>query len=183
MKNGFSLIETLILLAVSVAALIALVNVFFIFNSLYGYEQAFLKTAGSAGTAMNALQSSILQADAVLASSTFSGTTYTSTTTSIVLELPAIDASGNLILGAKDRVAFFASSTKLYRLTAAAGGSARVSGTTTLTSALQSISFTYSASDVAQSASTTVDLQTRLTYKQQVLSAHLREQWYLRNRP
>jgi hypothetical protein len=179
--TGFTLIETVVVVALSVIALLALVNLFMVFNSIYGYEQAFIASAGSASNTVNALEASVLPAEQVLTSYNFSGTTYTSTTTSLVLQIPSIDSSGNIVSGAKDYVAFYASSTKLYRLVSANAQSVRVSGRTQLSASLLSISFTYDNADVTRSTSVTADVQTRAQYKQQVLQSRLTEQLYLRN--
>lgn len=183
MKNGFSLVETVIIIGISTVAFIALVNLFLVFNSLYGYQRALMGTAGSASTSMNALEASVLPADQVLASHTFSGTTHSSATTTLVLELPTVDSSGNLVGTSKDYVVVYASSTTLYLLTESAAGSTRVSGRTQLTTMLNSVSFTYDHSDFTKVTNVIADVQTQTQYKTQTLHNHLRERLYLRNLP
>jgi prepilin-type N-terminal cleavage/methylation domain-containing protein len=180
-KRGFTLIEMIITLGISVVALIALVNIFLTFNSVYGYQQAFMAAAGSAGSAMNALEAAVLPADQVLASHSFSGTAYSSGATALVLELPAVDSAGNIVAGVKDYIAFYTSGTTLYRLTLAGAGSARVSGTKKLSTTLNSISFTYDNADFTKVTNVTADVQTQAQYKQQTVQGHLSEQLYLRN--
>lgn len=181
MKRGFTLTETVITISLSVLALLALVNLFFIFNSIYGYQQAFIATAGSAGAAINSFEAAILPANHVLASHAFSGTTYSSGAMTLVLELPTIDNSGNIVYGAKDYIVFYASSTKLYRLVQADAQSARSSGLTQLSATLNSLSFTYDNVNFAQVTNVTADIQTQAQFKQQVVQSHLREKLYLRN--
>lgn len=181
-RRGFSLIETMVVLGISVAALIALVNLFLMFNSIYGYQQAFIASAGSAGTTMNALEAAILPANQVLVSHSFSGDTYTSSETILVLELPSIDSSGALIAGAKDYVAFYTSGASFFRRTEAAAGSVRISGVKTLSSAVASISFSYDDADFAKVTNITTDLQMQAALKQQTVQSHLSGRWYLRNR-
>lgn len=181
MERGFSLIEAVVLTGVSVMALLALVNLFLIFNSIYGYQQVFSAAAGSAGSAMNALEAAILPAERVLSSHDFDGTIHSSATTTLVLQLPAVDGSGDIIPGTSDYVAFYASSTTLYRLTQAGTGSARLSGLTQLSAALFSISFAYDDGDFAKVANVTADIQTQAQFKQQAAQSRLREQLHLRN--
>ena len=181
MKRGFTLVETLIVISISTLAFIALINLFLLFNSVYGYQQASMATAGSAGTAMNAFEASILPADQVLASHSFSGTTYSSATTTLVLELPAIDNSGNIIPDVKDYIAFYPSSTTLYRLIQAGAGSVRISGLTQLSTTLYSLVFTYDNNDFTKITNVIPDLETRAQFKQQIVQSRLREQLYLRN--
>lgn len=180
-KRGYTLIETIIVISISTLMLMALAHLFFIFNSLYGYQQGFIATAGSNGAAMNALEAAILPADHVLTSHSFSGATYTSGITTLVLELPAVDASGAIITSAEDYVAFYTSSSTLYRLTEAAAGSVRVSGLKQLSSTIYSLSFTYNTATIADASILTADIQTQASIKQQIVQSHLTRQWRLRN--
>lgn len=181
MKRGFSLLETVVIIGVTVMALLALVNLFLIFNTLYGYQQAFMATAGSSGVSMNALEAAILPANRVVASRDFSGTIYASATTTLVLELPAIDEGGDIIAGANDYVAFYTDSATLYRLIETDASSVRTPGLKQLSATLSSLSFSYDAADVTQATNITVDLQTAVQFKQEPVQSHLTGQWYLRN--
>lgn len=180
MKRGFTLVETIILSGISAMALLALTNLFISFNAVNGYQQAFM-AAGSAGTALNAFEAAILPANQVLSSHTFSGVAYSSATTTLVLELPAINASGTVIAGAYDYIVFYSSSGTLYRLTQAHAQSTRVSGTQQLSTTLQTLSFTYDNSDFTKVTAVAIDIQTQAAFKQQTVQNHLREQVYLRN--
>lgn len=181
MKSGFTLVETVIVIGISVMALVALTNLFLIFNSIYGYQQAFMASAGSAGGAMNAFEAAILPAGQVLSSHSFSGTPYSSEATTLVLSLPAMDSSGNIIAGTKDYIVFYSSGTNLYRLTEAGVGSVRISGLKQLSTTLQSISFTYDNEDFTKVTNVIAEIQTQAEFKQQAVQSHLREQLYLRN--
>jgi prepilin-type N-terminal cleavage/methylation domain-containing protein len=181
LSSGFTLLETVIVVAISSIAMLALVNLFFTFNSIYGYQQTFIATAGSASSSMNAFETYVTQADQVLAAHSFSGTTYTSTTTSLVLELPSVDSSGNTVTAAKDYVVLYASSTQLYVLVAADAQSTRTSGRKTLSGTLSSLTLTYSNANFTQVTNVSVDMLTRGTYKNQTIQSRLTEQLYLRN--
>jgi hypothetical protein len=180
---GFTLIETVVLIGISAIALTAIVNLFIIFNSLYSYQHAFIKTAGSSGATLNALQAAVLPADAVLVLHTFSGMTLQSGTTTLVLELPTVNSAGAFVAGARDYVAFYASSTDLYRVVEANAQSVRVSGATLLSSTLDTLAFTYDSSDFAQVTRVTAAITTSGHFKEQSVSSELTESWYLRNRP
>lgn len=180
--GGFTLIETIIVIALSVLALGALTNLFLIFNSIYGYQQISMATAGSSAAAMNAFEAAVLPAEEVLASHDFSGTTYSSGATTLVLQLPAVDSSGNIIPNAKDYVAFYTSSTNLYRLVQASAGSMRVSGRTQLSTTLSSLSFTYDDSDFTNVTNIIADIQTQAQFKEETVQSNLHEQLYLRNK-
>lgn len=179
--RGTTLIETVVLVGITTAALLALVNLFVIFNNIYGYQQTFMATAGSSGRALDALGAAILPANAVRASHVFSGTTYSSASTTIVLELPSVDSTGDIVSGAKDYIVFYASSTELYRRVEAHAASVRTSGLTKLSSTLSSLSFTYDHIDFAQVAKVAATIQTAKLFKQQSVQSTLSEEWYLRN--
>lgn len=181
MRRGYTLIEIVIVIGISTLMLLALVNLFLGFNAIYGYQQIFIATAGSNGTAMNALEAAILPADQVLASHDFNGTVYTSGVTTLVLQLPAINASGAIITGTKDYLVFYTSSGSLFRLMQAGVGSVRVSSLKILSTTLNSIAFTYDNADFASVTNVTADISTQASYKQQAVQSHLSRQWYLRN--
>lgn len=181
MRRGFSLVETVVTVGISAVALIALVNVFLTFDSVYGYQQASLATAGSAGTAMNALEAAILPAEQVLASRDFSGVVHSSSATTLVLQLPSVDSSGNIISGTKDYISFYPSGTTLYRLTLAGAGSVRASGLQRLSTTLLSVSFTYDDPDFTKVTNILADVRTQAQFKQQTVQGHLSERLFLRN--
>lgn len=183
MKKGFSLAEAIVLVAVSTVVLLALVNLFFIFNSIYGYQKAFIATAGSAGASANALQSAVLQASGVLASRSFSGVTYTSASSSLVLKLPSVDGDGDIVLGKDDYLAFYISSSTLYRLVEADGSSARISGRTILSTTISSLEFTYDAATFSDVRSIEAQIETEMVHKGELVGSSLTEKWYLRNAP
>lgn len=180
--RGFTLLESVVVVGVTALALGALANLFFIFNALYGYERVFLAVAGSSSEAMSAFEAAVLPAEEVLASHDFSGTVYESATTTLVLMLPAVDSSGDVIAGAKDYVAFHAEAGVLYRTVLADAGSVRTSGTKRLTSTLSSLSFTYDDSNLSQATSITVDIETQAAFKERVVQNRLHERLYLRNK-
>ena len=181
MTRGMTLVEAVVTIGISTVALLALMNLFFIFNSIYGYQMAFVAAAGSASAAMNAFEASILPAERVLAFHDFSGTIYTSSADTLVLELPAFDDSGDIVSGAKDYVVFYVSAGTLYRLVEADEQSARHSGRTQLSAVLDALSFTYDTADVTNATNIIVDIETRAQFKQQTVHGSLREQLYLRN--
>jgi len=45
MTRGMTLVEAVVTIGISTVALLALMNLFFIFNSIYGYQMAFVAPA------------------------------------------------------------------------------------------------------------------------------------------
>ena len=179
--RGFTMIETLIVAAIGVSMLIILTILIFNFNKTSTYQQALIASSGSASTLMRSIGSLVLPASAVLQAHTFSSATYTSTSTALVLEIPSIDNSGNVIANTYDYAVFYASSTKAYRLLEANVLSSRVSETKLLSSTINTLIFTYNNTDFTQVHTITVDVRTQTYAKEDVLSDHRREQFRLRN--
>ncbi|OYV63686.1 MAG: hypothetical protein B7X03_00805 [Parcubacteria group bacterium 21-58-10] len=182
MTRAFTLIEIIIVIAISTLMLLALTLLIYTFGNTSTYEQASLQSSGSARAVIREAEALVLPADAVLQTYTFSsGATYTSTSTSLVLELPSIDSSGNSIPNAHDYAAFYVVGTDAYRLLQTDASSARTPGTKLLSTTIQSLTFTYNNADFTKVSSTTIDVQTQASVKQNVLTDHLREQLMLRN--
>lgn len=181
MKNGFTLIETMIVIALSAAMMGTLATLIYSFNTSYSYEQASALSAGSARSILREAESLTLSANHVLLSHSFSGTMYTSSSTVLVLEIPSIDSSGNSISGAYDYAVFYASGARAYRLLTANAASARAPGTKQLSNALSSITFSYNNADFTLVNTVTIDVQTSAQSKGQTNIDHRREQLYLRN--
>ncbi len=181
MTRAFSLIETVIIIALMTIMMLALANLYFNFNSLYAYQQTFVATTRSAGLAINALGAAVLPADQVLISHTFSNGTFSSGTTVLVLELPTVDTSGSVVSGAHDYIAFYLTGTDLYELTAADSTSARTSGTKKIATLVDSLTFTYDNSDFTKVTNVATDIVAKLAIKQGVAQTHLHETFYLRN--
>ncbi|MBI2409894.1 hypothetical protein HYV30_02520 [Candidatus Kaiserbacteria bacterium] len=182
-RQGFTLVETSIVIALTVFELAALTNLYILFNSTYGYEEASIATAGSSSAAMSAFGEAVLPARRILSSRDFTGTVYESAAATLVLEVPAVDSAGGLIPDTYDHIAFYTSGNSLYRLTESAPGSIRRSGLTLLSSTLASLSFAYDNPAVESSTSVAADLSTRAQFKQQAVESRLSGIWYLRNLP
>lgn len=158
--RGLTLVETVVVLGIFLA-ITAILAVFFLrFNSFFGYQSAVRDTAGSANTALDQMHTALLQATRVAASHTFSGTAYTSGTNVLVLQIPSIDASGNIIVGANDYEAFYATGAALYHTIDANPSSSRVSRTQKISSTVSTLSFTYDSADFSNVTTVTALLNT-----------------------
>ncbi len=180
-RAGFTLIETVIVIALGVIMLAAIILLIFNFNNISVYEATSAKSSGSASTLMRELESLTFPADAVLQTHTFSGATYTSSGTTLVLEIPSIDSSGNAISNTYDYAAFYSVGTNAYRLLEKNALSTRAPGTKLLSSTVSALTFSYDSADFTTTSVVTTDIQTQASVKQMVLSDHLHEQIRLRN--
>jgi prepilin-type N-terminal cleavage/methylation domain-containing protein len=181
-RAGFTLIETVIVVAISVSMMTALGILVYTFNKISTYEQAAVQSSGSASAMMREIESLALPARAVLQTHAFSGQTYTSSSAVLVLEIPSIDGSGNVVASTYDYAAFYVTGTNAYRLLEANASSARASNTKQLSSTVSALTFTYNDADFTAVHTVTIDVQTQAQVKQDILTDHRREQIRLRNR-
>lgn len=179
---GFTLVETIITVSMTAVIMLALANLYINFNSLYSYQQTFVATANAASSAVGAFNAAVLPANRVLASYDFSGTTLSTATTTLVLELPSMDASGNIIAGAYDYIGFYLNDTDLYERTLANASSARTTGIKRIAPLVDSLSFEFGVTDVTQAISVSAAITTSLTRREGVVQTSLQRQFYLRNK-
>lgn len=179
--KGFSLVETIIVLALVVIVLYVLVSMFLGYSKTYSYIEAGFEVSGSAATAVEDISSAVRQSSGVLSSRTFSGTNYTTNSTTLVLEVPTVNSSGSIVSSTYDYILFYRSGTDLYRVIDANGSSARTSGTKKLSNVVQSITFTYDAVTVTDATKVSIDLETAKAVKEQSYNQRVRNQVYLRN--
>lgn len=175
------MLETVMVVAVSSAVFIALSILILNLYKTSDYYQAVLESSGSAGKFLKEVEFFTLPASAVLQSHAFSDATRTSSSTVLVLELPSIDASGNIISGAHDYAAFYATGTEAYRRLETHASSARTPGTKQLSSTLHALTFSYDNIDFAQVTTVTVDAHMQTLVKSATISDHRQQKIRLRN--
>lgn len=178
-----TLIEVLITVGL-LAAIVAVLGAFFArFDGLYRFQTAVRDTAGSASAAARAIDAAARAADAVAVSHAFSGVARASSTSTLVLELPSINAAGDVIVGAYDYAAFYASSTALYEALDANASSSRASSTSMLSNALASLSFSYNAANITTATSVSAVISTASSFVSGTASSTVSVQARLKNAP
>ena len=161
--------------------MLGVVQLYIVFGRIITQQSSSIDIALDSGAIIDAARSAGLQATRVVAAHTFSGVGYNSGTTTAIFELPSIDASGTIIPSAFDYISIYASSTQVYRVIDAAGGSSRISGTKVLTDVLGALTFGYDSVSFPAVASITVDATTSAVVQGQTIQTHLRGHIYLRN--
>ncbi len=115
--RGFTLFELLIAMGIGIIASTLLLTIMVNSAGLFYTESSKLQEGLNSNDALARVRESIKQSNAVVASYTSGGTTYTSSATQIVLKAPSIDSSGNIISNTFDYTVFFLNQTKLrYKL-------------------------------------------------------------------
>ncbi len=180
-KKGFTLTETLIAVALAIAFLVVIVEFFLGYSKVFRYIEANFLVSNSASTIADDVAEMVRQSDKILTSRAFSGTTYTTGTSTIVLEIPTVNGSGSIVAGTYDYMVFYRNGAKFYWISDANGSSVRQDFTKQMTDAISSITFTYDAGDVTTATKVDIDVQTTKSVKSQNLNQHVHSQAYLRN--
>lgn len=181
MSRAFTLVETVIAIALSALLMLAVTQLYIVYGRVILFQKSSIDVALGGSNIIDAARTAGLQAKRVVASHTFSGVSYSSGTTTAIFELPAIDASGALITDAYDYVGIYAAGTDAYRLIDAAPGSARTAGRKRLTGVLEALSFAYDAADFPSVTNIVVDATTTSVVRGEAAQTHLRGHIYLRN--
>lgn len=181
MRRAFTLVEVLITVALFVVTMLALTQLYLVFGRLVAIQNPSIEVSLDADRIVDTVRTFGLQANRVVSTHSFSGTTYTSGTTTVIFELPAVDSAGGVVPSMYDYVGVHASSTNVYRLIDVAAGSARAPGTKQLTSVLGTLDFAYDSSIFSSVTSLTVNATTSVVVREQVVQTHRRGHIYLRN--
>lgn len=178
-----TLIETVIVIGLVVAAIGAVVVMYSSFNSLYGFGQISIANDTAARSIMAEAEAMVVPASLVLSSRTFGTGTYLSTSTSLVTQLPSIDGSGGFINGKYDYIALYTSTStgKAYRRVEADAGSARKTGTKQLSDTPATLSLSYNSATFSAVSSVTLTVMVSSTVKTTVLDNELTSTFMLRN--
>jgi hypothetical protein len=181
---GFTLVETVVSVGICMLIGIAIVDFFISNDSLIRSQEAGIDVIGSASSIANDLHIMTSQAIEIVDTGTVLGTAYTSGTTTLILRLPSITTTGELVEGQSDYIVYYATGTSAYRLIEGGAGSARASSTRLLGNYVDSLTFAYSTSTPTpgQSASVEIDIETSRQFKKTTAQTELREKIYLRNK-
>lgn len=171
------------MLGLFVVVLVGLLSLFDWHNKVYSLELADIRATGGARTAFNNMSDYIAQGTLVQAYRTVNGTTYTTDSDTLVLEMPALGSDGNFIASTYDYVVYNLSNGSLYEITDFASNSVRDHvGTKLLADQVQSLTFTYDTGDPTQAKNVSIDLQVKVTSRgTSSVTAHLADTILLRN--
>lgn len=181
MQRAFTLVETVIVIALFLIVVLGITQLYTVFGQVITAQNSSINATLDGSAVVDAVRAASLQADQVVLSHTFSGVSYSSGTTTAIFELPAIDATGAIIPNTFDYIGLYASSTTVYRVIDAAAGSSRISGAKVLTDSLDALTFTYDNASFPSVTSVIVDATTTAVVKGQTTKVYLRGYTYLRN--
>lgn len=142
-QAGFTLIETLVTLVIGVVIgsllLVIMVNT----GGLFYRESSRVGQGLSANDALSKISETIKESSGVVATYTSGSTTYTTSSTQLILKLASIDANGNILTNTFDYFIFFSDQTKLRFKTFPDNGSSRKPMDQIFSTSLNSLNFQY----------------------------------------
>jgi prepilin-type N-terminal cleavage/methylation domain-containing protein len=181
-QKGFTLIETIVAIGIATIILAGLLEMFINFNKIYNGQQGTARVTGSSAAIANALQTAVSQAVQVEASTTISGTTYTTDTDTLVLKLPSVNSTGSMVTAKYDYAVFYVTGTSMYEKISVDAASSRPAITKLLSDTINQTSFTYDNGDVTLATKVNADIILRLAISRQTFSHRLKQTTSLRNK-
>jgi prepilin-type N-terminal cleavage/methylation domain-containing protein len=176
-RQGFTLIEIVIVIAlVSVAGMI-LTEVFIGQNRLYRTETAELNITNDARASLDDLDNYLRQTTRTLSSYS----TYSAGPQVLILQIQSVNASNQLIPGAYDNVVYYLSGTDFYRQVFPNAASNRAAQTKRLASNVAGLNFTYNNADYSLVTQVTTDITIQENAGIQTRAITLSSQAILRN--
>lgn len=160
--RGFTMLELAVSIAISAVVFTILGAIFIAQGRYFAIEDAIAETQYDAFQVLDTAGLYALSASAVVSSRTINGTAYTSGTSTVVLRLPSVDASGDILTNTYDYVAMglYASDPTRFVVDIDAGtNSARVTTTRLPASLVDKLIFRYNAVDTT--AATAIELYVR----------------------
>lgn len=166
--TGTTLLEAIIAISIMALLLVVVANLTIATVRYQQIESVRSEIVRQAVIGLEPIRDAGEHARAIRATSTINGIFFTSSSSTIILDLPSVNASGNPIPSSTDIVAFTRKAGMprlLVRNTNAAPGSKRVSRTDTLAHDVSNLTFLYPTSTPSAATSFTVLLATSSTYR------------------
>lgn len=159
--KGFTLIEAIVYLAIASIILVIITQIFISQSQIYDTETSRVDIDLYAKQALNRIVTNSVSALGVVATQAISGDTYTASSSTLILKLPAIDLNQNLISNKYDYVVFYlepTDQTKLYLKMDADPSSSRQDAATLLATFVESLNFRYNMPVIAEANKVEISL-------------------------
>lgn len=166
MTRGFTLLEVSVVMALLALIGLFLGQTYLDFSQFFGRENLQVDLNLANQNTLQDVSASVKESAAVLASAVLDSITYTSATTTLVLNLPTINTQGQIVSGSYDTLAYYldpANQKKLVKRVQAAAGSRRQTQTKTLDSFVSFLEFQYNATSTADAAAIIMTLTSSQT--------------------
>ena len=179
---GFTLLELVVTIAIAGIIFTILGAIFLAQMQFFAIQNAIAETQVHAFRALDTTGGFMSSADAVVAGHVINGTTYSSTDTIAVLELPSIDSTGNIISNAHDYVAIGedpANASQFMFDIQAAPGSTRLNGKFSKAQLVDKLIFRYNDSTPANATAVDLYIRTSENARGRTITTPLGKIYYL----
>lgn len=166
--RGMTIVETIVSLFVAIILIFALTQSFVILLRLNDAQKIVSRLTLHADRGIARVAKVSQESKQVLASAVISGTTYTTSSTELVLQVPSINASGLIINGSFDTVVYRrnpSSTDQLLEITDGQTGSIREDGSRIVSQFVTNLIFRYNNSSPASATIVTVFIKTGATIR------------------
>lgn len=180
-QHGVTIVELLIALAIFSILMLFLAGSFANYYDSFRYLEATTSISQSTALFINAVGNSVRQASEIISSRTFSGNSYTTDDTTLILEIPSIDASANVITGTYDYMVFYLVDGHIYWITEADAASSRNSSFQQISENISNLVLTYDSQDLSTATKVNISITAEKIYKDKLFESSLNQQVYLRN--
>lgn len=176
--------EGMTVIGVMAIILVMVSEIFTVSYDVFIKQSARSENETGAVLAARAIAEAARGADSIEASYVINGTTYTTSSDVLVLKLPTIDASNNVVPASYDYMAIYrhsAQTTKIFSDIDAAAGSKRIDGQKLMTANNTIMRFRYNDPDVTNANRVQVYLVNSQTKRQTVLTTKAWTAIFMRN--
>lgn len=145
MRRGFTILEIIIVLAIALVCFLIILGMYISQSQLYTSESDISELQTINSIAQETISGTIEQGMEIVGSQTINGTAYASDSNTIIVKLPAYNASKQIISNIYDYIAFDFNNadSKIISNTETGAGSARISGEKTIASFVGALNFRY----------------------------------------
>lgn len=177
--------EGITVLGVMALLLIIIAQIFIVSYDIYAKQTAKADNSTSAVLAARTISESARGAMEVLSSYTVNGTVYTSSDDELVLKLPAVDGSGDIITDSYDYIAFYrdgTDATKTFSDIEPDASSYRFSGQKLVTAYNEVMTFRYDNPVISDATRVSIYIRNNQVVRNTSLEAEAWTSIFLRNR-
>lgn len=184
-KRGVSMLETMVVIGIMTLMLGVITSIFILNYDIVQKQSGRINTDTGATLAVKTITELARGATAVVTTPTvIGGTSYTTSSTVLVIRAPSLDASKNIIAGQFDFIALYrhpTETTKIFSVAALGLGSTRPSAAHLITAYNQTMYFRFNNPDPALADRVSVYLVNQQTVKGATLTTKAWNSIFLRN--
>lgn len=180
--RGVTMLELAVSMGVAAMIFTILGAIFIAQGRFFAIQDAIAQTQYQAFQVLDTAGLYSLSASGIISSRTINGTAYTTSTSTVVLKLPSVDADGTVLVNTYDYIAMglLASDTSRFVVDIDAGtNSDRVDGTRKPASLVDKLIFRYNAVDPTAATAIELYVRTRKDARGQTILTPLGKIYYL----